>query len=174
MHDLRKALEDIHTFMVSKNFTLNTRKFVGTAIEAVPRETECAALLNRAYLFVKSETEDLNESYVIGSILRRVVESHDTFNYGIEVEELFRNQDPASRLGSRFPYIKNAMYRLILNDESRLKGHVSTMNPPDRSGQFNYEGKRGCTQCILLMLHILDHTHAKRQLKNVSIVELQR
>lgn len=174
MHDLQKVFEDIRMLMMSKSFTFNTRKLVGTAIEAVPKGTEYAALLNRVYLFAKSETEDLNESYVIGNILRRIVEGYGTFNYGIGVEELFRDQDLASRLGSHLPYIKSAMYRLMLNDESHLRDRVSTMNPSDRFERFSYEDKRSCAQCVLLMLYTLDQTHVKRQLKGISIAELQR
>ena len=174
MHDLQKVFEDIRMLMMSKSFTFNTRKLVGTAIEAVTKGTEYAALLKRAYLFAKSETEDLNESYVIGNILRRIVEGYGTFNYGIGVEELFRDQDLSGRLGSHLPYIKSAMYRLMLNDESHLRDRVSTMNPSDRFERFSYEDKRSCAQCVLLMLYTLDQTHVKRQLKGISIAELQR
>ena len=65
------------------------------------------------------------------------------------------------------------MYRLMLNDESHLKDRVSTMNPSDRFERFSYEDKRSCAQCVLLMLYTLDQTHVKRQLKGVSITELQ-
>lgn len=174
MHDLQKVFEDIRMLTMSKSFAFNTRKLVGTATEAVTKGTEYAALLNRAYRFAKSETEDLNESYVIGNILRRIVEGYGTFNYGIGVEELFRDQDLAGRLGSHLPYIKSAMYRLMLNDESHLRDRVSTMNPSDRFERFSYEDKRSCAQCVLLMLYTLDQTHVKRQLKGISIAELQR
>ena len=173
MHDLQKVFDDIRLLTMSKSFAYNTRKLVGTATEAVTKGTEYAALLNRAYRFANSTTEDLDESYVIGNILRRIVEGYGTFNYGIGVEELFRDQDLASRLGPHLPYIKNAMYRLMLNDESHLKDRVSTMNPSDRFERFSYEDKRSCAQCVLLMLYALDQTHVKRQLKDVSITELQ-
>lgn len=173
MHDLQKVFDDIRLLTMSKSFAYNTRKLVGTATEAVTKGTEYAALLNRAYRFASSTTEDLDESYVIGNILRRIVEGYGTFNYGIGVEEIFRDQDLASRLGPHLPYIKNAMYRLMLNDESHLKDRVSTMNPSDRFERFSYEDKRSCAQCVLLMLYTLDQTHVKRQLKDVSITELQ-
>lgn len=173
MHDLQKVFDDIRLLTMSKSFAYNTRKLVGTATEAVAKGTEYAALLNRVYSFANSTTEDLDESYVIGNILRRIVEGYGTFNYGIGVEELFRDQDLASRLGPHLPYIKNAMYRLMLNDESHLKDRVSTMNPSDRFERFSYEDKRSCAQCVLLMLYTLDQTHVKRQLKDVSITELQ-
>ncbi|EPD33057.1 hypothetical protein HMPREF9306_00586 [Propionimicrobium lymphophilum ACS-093-V-SCH5] len=174
MHDLQKVFEDIRMLTMSKSFAFNTRKLVGTATEAVTKGTEYAALLNRAYRFANSTTEDLDESYVIGNILRRIVEGYGTFNYGIGVEELFRDQDFAGRLGSHLPYIKSAMYRLMLNDESHLRDRVSTMNPSDRFERFSYEDKRSCAQCVLLMLYKLDQTHVKRQLKGISIAELQR
>lgn len=173
MNDLQKVFDDIRLLTMSKSFAYNTRKLVGTATEAFAKGTEYAALLNRAYRFASSTTEDLDESYVIGNILRRIVEGYGTFNYGIGVEELFRDQDLASRLGPHLPYIKNAMYRLMLNDESHLKDRVSTMNPSDRFERFSYEDKRSCAQCVLLMLYTLDQTHVKRQLKDVSITELQ-
>lgn len=174
MHDLQKVFEDICLLTMSKSFAYNTRKLVGTATEAVGRGTEYAALLNRAYRFASSKTEDLDESYVIGNILRRIVEGYGTFNYGIGVEKLFRDQDLAGRLGPYLPYIKSAMYRLMLNDESHLKDRVSTMNPSDRFERFSYEDKRNCAQCVLLMLYTLDQTHVKRQLENVSTIDLQR
>lgn len=173
MHDLQKVFDDIRLLTMSKNFAYNTRKLVGTATEPVTKGSEYAALLNRAYRFANSTTDDLDESYVIGNILRRIVEGYGAFNYGIGVEELFRDQDLASRLGPHLPYIKNAMYRLMLNDESHLKDRVSTMNPSDRFERFSYEDKRSCAQCVLLMLYTLDQTHVKRQLKDISITELQ-
>ena len=173
VHDLQKVFDDIRLHAMSKGFAYNTRKLAGTVTEAVARGTEYAALLNRAYRFASSHTEDLDESYVIGNILRRIVEGYGTFNYGIGVEELFRDKDLVSRLGSHLPYIKNAMYHLMLNDESHLRDRVSTMNPSDRFERFSYEDKRSCAQCVLLMLYTLDQTHVKRQLKGVSITELQ-
>nr|WP_314783847.1 AAA family ATPase [Olsenella uli] len=174
MHDLQKVFEDIRLLTMSKSFAYNTRKIVGTVTEAVSKGTEYAALLNRVYRYASSETEDSDESYVIGNILRRIVEGYGTFNYGIGVEELFRDQDLAGRLGVHLPYIKSAMYRLMLNDESHLRDRVSTMNPSDRFGRFSYKDKRSCAQCVLLMLYTLDQTHVKRQLNGISIAELQK
>lgn len=171
--DFQKVFTDISKYALQKSFIIDTRKLCGSVTETVSKGTEYAALLKKAYDFAKSTVEDPNESYVIGNVLRRIAEGYSTFNYGIGMEELFREQELATRLGDHLPFLKSAMYRLVLNDESHMKERVTTMSPSNSFERFSYEEKQSCAQCVLLMLYKFDQVHVKRQLSSISETDLQ-
>lgn len=171
--DLQKIFTDISNYALQKSFVFNTCKLYEAATKKLSKSREYAVLLRKAYDFAKSTKEDTNESYVIGNVLRRIVEGYSTFNYGIGMEEFFREQELANRLGNHLPLLKSAMYRLVLNDESHMRERASTMNPSNNFERFSYKEKQKCAQCVLLMLYKFDQVHVKRQLKDISETDLR-
>ncbi|WP_418968677.1 AAA family ATPase [Alloscardovia omnicolens] len=150
--------------------------FDGKKIEAVfelrgrssePRvnnSNEYTILLRRAYDFASAEDVDPNESYVIGNILRRVLEGYSTFNYRIGMSRLSRDPDLCERLGVQLPFLEYTMYSLAFNDASHMEKRVKAFNPTNSFERYSDEEKKKCAQCVMVILDKLDRVHLKKQL----------
>lgn len=132
-------------------------------------KSEYQRLLKSAYDFASSETEDEAESYVIGNVLRRIVEGYSTFNYGIKMEMLARDPALVGRMGPVGKALSGVMYRLALNDESHLKDRVASLSPTASFEPYSYEEKRVMARCVLVMLSRLDPYHVVRHLRNFGV-----
>mgnify|MGYP001080534036 CR=1 FL=1 len=130
---------------------------------------EYATLLKRAYDFAAAEEVDPNESYVIGNILRRVMEGYSTFNYGIGMAQLSRDPDLQNRLGDQLPFLENAMYRLALNDGSHMERRIKAFNSAISFERYSDEEKKGCAQCVMVILSKLDPVHLKKLLSKYGV-----
>lgn len=133
------------------------------------KSSEYVVLLQRAYLFASAEDVDPNESYVIGNILRRVLEGYSTFNYGIGMSRLSRDPDLRERLGDQLPFLDRVMYRLAFNDASHMEKRVKTLNPANAFERYSDEEKKGCAQCVMVILDKLDPIHLKKHLGSCQI-----
>ena len=131
--------------------------------------SEYVVLLKRAYDFASSKVVEPNESYVIGNILRRVLEGYSTFNYGIGMSRLSRDPDLQKRLGNQLPFLEDAMYRLALNDASHMERRVKAFNPANAFERYSDEEKKGCAQCVMVILDKLDPVHLKKHLGSYQI-----
>ena len=131
--------------------------------------SEYVVLLKRAYDFASSKDVEPNESYVIGNILRRVLEGYSTFNYGIGMSRLSRDPDLQKRLGDQLPFLEDAMYRLALNDASHMERRVKAFNPANAFERYSDEEKKGCAQCVMVILDKLDPVHLKKHLGSYQI-----
>ena len=132
-------------------------------------KSEYQRLLKSAYDFASSETEDEAESYVIGNVLRRIVEGYSTFNYGIKMEMLARDPALVGRMGSVGKTLSGVMYRLALNDGSHLRDRVASLSPTASFEPYSYEEKRVMARCVLVMLSRLDPYHVVRHLRNFGV-----
>lgn len=121
-------------------------------------------MLKRAYDYAAANQDDDSESYVIGNILRRILEGYGTFNYGMGVEELCRDPNLKKRFGDLEGVLSNAMYRLALNDESHMQDEVTLMSPTICFERYSCEEKRKLARCVLVILNRLDPEHIKKQL----------
>ncbi|MCU9986970.1 AAA family ATPase [Mobiluncus curtisii] len=133
------------------------------------KSSEYVALLKRAYKFASAEDFDPNESYVIGNILRRVLEGYSTFNYGIGMSRLSSDPDLRERLGDQLPFLKDAMYRLALNDASHMEKRIKAFNPTNAFERYSNEEKKKCAQCVMVILDKLDPVHLKKHLGSCQI-----
>ena len=131
--------------------------------------SEYVVLLKRAYDFASSKDVEPNELYVIGNILRRVLEGYSTFNYGIGMSRLSRDPDLQKRLGNQLPFLEDAMYRLALNDASHMERRVKAFNPANAFERYSDEEKKGCAQCVMVILDKLDPVHLKKHLGSYQI-----
>lgn len=133
------------------------------------KKSRYMVLLKRAYDFAISDEEDEKESYVIGNILRRILEGYSSFNYGIGVEKLSRDKELAVRFGEASRLITNIMYRLALNDESHLKESLDAFNPPIVFDRYSYQEKVTIAQCVFVILDYLDRDHVVKQLAHFEV-----
>ena len=166
LSDLSETLKTAHGGRILyKPFRL-TR---GGTEDYVMKRSEYQSLLKRAYDFAFSEAEDEAESYVIGNVLRRIVEGYSTFNYGIKMEMLARDPALVGRMGPVGKALSGVMYRLALNDESHLRDRVSSLSPTASFEPYSYEEKRVMARCVLVMLSRLDPYHVVRHLRNFGV-----
>lgn len=129
---------------------------------------QCSVLLKAVYDYALSEEELEKDSYVIGNIMRRVLEGYSTFNYGMGIDALSRDGELKRRFGGLEVLLSNAMYRLALNDESHMEEKVASLNPTLAFERYSYEEKRKLVRCVLVILHCLDSDHVKKQLTNAG------
>lgn len=132
-------------------------------------KSEYQRLLKSAYDFASSEAEDEAESYVIGNVLRRIVEGYSTFNYGIKMEMLARDPALVGRMGPVGKTLSGVMYRLALNDGSHLRDRVASLSPTASFEPYSYEEKRVMARCVLVMLYRLDPYHVVGHLRNFGV-----
>ena len=177
-HDIGIATELKHTFDdLGDSFKSTPNRFVtdylelcGEATQDLPmRKSRYSVLLKRAYDFAISDQEDESESYVIGNILRRILEGYSSFNYGIGIEMLSRDKDLAVRFGPASRLLSSVMYRLALNDESHLKECLDALNPPIAFDRYSYQEKMAIAQCVFVILDYLDGDHVAKQLAHHEV-----
>nr|WP_270471835.1 AAA family ATPase [Collinsella intestinalis] len=168
MHEMEHILSDLKkTFKASGNKKLDYAiyRLAENSTETYEmRKTEYQNLLKLAYDFASSDVEDIEETYVIGNVLRRIVEGYSTFNYGVSMEMLARDPDLVKRLGPASEMLSAVMYRLALNDESHLKDRIASLNPMVGFGQYSYDEKRIVARCVLVMLFRFDQEHVIKHL----------
>ena len=140
------------------------------------KKPEYALLLARAYRYATSDEEDVAESYIIGNVLRRMLEGYSTFNYGLGMGKMTRDADLKGRLGNCEPMLSNLMYRLALDSESHMQGRVQALNPHNSVERYSYDEKKAMAQCAILTLWLLDEDHVEKQLRlangNLNLKEL--
>ena len=137
------------------------------------KEKEYTVLLDRAYRYAKSTQEDSDESFLIGNILRRILEGYCTFNYGIGMGEICHDEILRTRCGEAYDMLSNAMYRLILNDGSHFEERVASLDSSVTFNRYSYQEKRTMAQCVFVILNYLDKDHIAKQLAGVSKEELR-
>lgn len=137
------------------------------------KRKEYTVLLDRAYRYAKSTQEDSDESFLIGNILRRILEGYCTFNYGIGMGEICHDEILRTRCGEAYDMLSNAMYRLILNDGSHFEERVASLDSLVTFNRYSYQEKRTMAQCVFVILNYLDKDHIAKQLAGVSKEELR-
>lgn len=170
VEELANIFSDMSDALDGKKIKTDLFELRGKSSE--PRGVKCSeyvALLKRAYKFASAEDMDSNESYVIGNILRRVLEGYSTFNYGIGMSRLSSDPDLQERLGDQLPFLEGAMYRLALNDASHMEKRIKAFNPTNAFERYSDEEKKRCAQCVMVILDKLDPIHLKKHLGSCQI-----
>lgn len=177
-HDIGIATELKHTFDDLSNANKGTSDYFitdyfelcgGETRELAMKKSQYSILLKRAYDFATSNQEDTEESYVIGNILRRILEGYSSFNYGLGIERLSRDRDLSIRFGPASRLITSVMYRLALNDESHLKECLDALNPPIAFDRYSYQEKQTMAQCVFVILDYLDKDHVVKLLSHMQV-----
>lgn len=132
------------------------------------RKNQYSILLRTVYDYASSEKDLEKESYVIGNVMRRVLEGYSSFNFCMGIDSLSRDSELKNRFGELEMILSSAMYRLALNDESHMEEKVTSLNPTLAFERYSYEEKRKLARCVLVILRRLDAEHVKKQLKNAG------
>lgn len=170
VEELANIFSDINETIGGKKIKTSLFELRGGSSEPrSEKSSEYVALLERAYKFASAEDVDASESYVIGNILRRILEGYSTFNYGIGMSRLSRDPDLQERLGDQRPFLEDAMYRLALNDASHMENRVKAFNPTNAFERYSDEEKKRCAQCVMVILDKLDPVHLRKHLGSCRI-----
>lgn len=178
MQELSHVFDDINSVKTKDKrykidyFELHNGKMGESAYPS--KRKEYAVLLDRAYRYAKSTQEDSDESFLIGNILRRILEGYCTFNYGIGMGEICHDEILRTRCGEAYNMLSNAMYRLILNDGSHFEERVASLDSSVAFNRYSYQEKRTMAQCVFVILNYLDKDHIAKQLAGVSKEEIRR
>lgn len=154
LNDIKSS--DNHRYCLLELTEDGTRQYTKT------RKSQYSILLKTVYDYASSEKEPGEESYVIGNIMRRVLEGYSFFNFGMGINLLSRDTELKKRFGELGAMLSNAMYRLVLNDESHMEEKVAALNPTLAFERYSYEEKRKLARCVLVILHCLDPEHVKK------------
>ncbi|WP_322153477.1 AAA family ATPase [Paratractidigestivibacter sp.] len=128
------------------------------------RKSQYSVLLKKVYDYAVTDVDDYAEACVIGNVMRRVLEAYGTFNYGVGMDRLSRDEDLKVRFGDLEGLLANAMYRLALNDDSHMQEKVFSLNSTFSFERYSYKERRMLARCALLILYLLDAEHVKKQL----------
>lgn len=172
-HDASVMTELSHSFDdISKQLNSTQHEFKtdylelrnGATTKLNLKESEYSTLLERAFRFAASDQEDAEESYVIGNILRRIMEGYGTFNYAMGIQKLALDADLLERLGPHESVIAHVVYRLALNNESHMEERIAALNPSITFEQYSYQEKKLIAQCVFVILSDLDPHHVVKHL----------
>jgi wobble nucleotide-excising tRNase len=119
---------------------------------------EYGALLNYAVKFAKGDNDD--SEYIIGNVLRRILEAFSTFAFksGIEKVQLdsviMRAEDK-----SLVAYFDDLMYKLFLNGESHLENAIKGNPDGFYFSAMSLEEKKRFARDILSLIYIILPSH---------------
>lgn len=128
------------------------------------KKSQYCVLLKKVYDYAVADIDDYAEACVIGNVMRRVLEAYGSFNYGVGMDCLSRDEDLKARFGDLEGLLANAMYRLTLNDDSHMQEKVFSLNSTFSFERYSYDERKALAKCVLLALHLLDAEHVKKQL----------
>ena len=163
LFDLEKALEEISKNCAAKGinaeFTLHHLKDKDVAKFEYNRHNEYTALLRRVFEYAKNPSPDLE--YVIGNVMRRVLEAFSSFSFKKGIEEVSLSDDILAALPDdrARTYFQNSMYRLVLNSESHFKEAVQGAPEMSFWGHLSPAEKQRTAKDILCFIYKLNELH---------------
>lgn len=163
LFDLEKALEEISKNCTAKGvsgeFLLFHLKDKQLAKFEYHRHNEYTALLQRVYAYAKNPTQD--QDYVIGNVMRRVLEAFSSFSFKKGIEDVSLNDDILAILPDEHSrlYFQNSLYRLILNGESHFKEAVQGSPETSFFSHLSSTEKQRTAKDILCFLYKLNELH---------------
>ena len=163
LFDLEKALEEISKNCAAKGinaeFTLHHLKDKALAKFEYNRHNEYTALLRRVFEYAKNPSPDLE--YVIGNVMRRVLEAFSSFSFKMGIEEVSLSDDILAALPDdrARTYFQNSMYRLVLNSESHFKEAVQGAPEMSFWTHLSTAEKQRTARDILCFIYKLNELH---------------
>ena len=134
------------------------------------RRSEYGQLLEDIYKYAKSPTSDLE--YLIGNIIRRVLEAFSTFSYRKSIEEVTRDQGVIKQLGNKSTYFENLMYRLLLHGDSHYEEQVKSLyDNMNFNGHISPEEKQRVSKDVLCLIYLLNPHHIIAYLNNTGAID---
>lgn len=172
LFDLEKALEEISKNCAAKGinaeFTLHHLKDKDVAKFEYNRHNEYTALLRRVFEYAKNPSPDLE--YVIGNVMRRVLEAFSSFSFKKGIEEVSLSDDILAALPDdrARTYFQNSMYRLVLNSESHFKEAVQGAPEMSFWGHLSPAEKQRTAKDILCFIYKLNELHILMHLPDAN------
>ncbi len=163
LFDLQKAFEEIAKHCkakgMSSEFQLVQLKDKHLEPFGYKRHNEYTDLLRKIYNYARNP--DVEQEYVIGNVMRRVLEAFSSFSFkkGIEDVSLDENilailPDEASRM-----YFQNSMYRLVLNGESHFEEAIQGHPETSFFSHLSAAEKQRTAKDILCFIYKINRTH---------------
>ena len=163
LFDLEKALEEISKNCAAKNcnaeFSLFQLKDKRLERFEYNRHNEYTALLRRVLDYAKNPSSD--QDYVIGNVIRRVLEAFSSFSFKKGIEDVSLSDDILAMLPderSRM-YFQNSMYRLVLNSESHFKEAIQGSPETSFFSHLSTAEKQRTARDILCFIYKLNELH---------------
>lgn len=163
LFDMEKALEEIAknctSMGISSEFLLFQLKDKQLFRFEYQRHNEYTALLQRIYAYARNPTPDQN--YVIGNIMRRVLEAFSSFSFKKGIEDISLNDDILGLLPDERSrqYFQNSMYRLVLNTESHFKEAIQGAPEISFFSHLTTTEKQRTAKDILCFMYKLNGQH---------------
>ena len=172
LFDLEKALEEISKNCTAKGvsgeFLLFHLKDKQLAKFEYHRHNEYTALLQRVYAYAKNPVQD--QDYVIGNVMRRVLEAFSSFSFKKGIEDVSLNDDILAILPDEHSrlYFQNSLYRLVLNSESHFKEAVQGAPETSFFSHLSTVEKQRTAKDILCFLYKLNELHTLAHLPDAK------
>ena len=133
---------------------------------------EYTELIKTVYHYAVSSDEAYN--YLIGNVMRRVLEAFSTFLYKKSIEEVSCDKNILDELGDEdyIEYFRNLMYRLVLHGESHMEERVKALEDTEYLEFISEEAKQRTAKEVLSFMyllnkrHVLAHLNGERDVSN--------
>ncbi|WP_303726370.1 AAA family ATPase [Anaerovibrio lipolyticus] len=171
MFDLQKIFQEICKEGDGVSFSgreLRNKRLDGFAFRSRHEYTE---LIKEMYNYASGEYED--KEYVIGNVMRRVLEAFSTFLYRKSIDEVSCDKKILAELEDNeyIEYFDNLMYRLVLHGESHMEERVKALEDIDYLEFISEDAKKRTAQEILCFMYLLNKHHILAHLQNQKDVE---
>ena len=111
--------------------------------------------------------------YVIGNVMRRILEAFSTFVYKKGIEEVSTDDTILMCIDDEncARYFKNLMYRLVLHGESHMEERVKALQDTDFLDFISEEAKKRTAREVICFLYKLNSRHVLAHLDGEKYVE---
>lgn len=161
--DLEKALGEISKNCSDKNkhaeFVMYQLKDKQLEPFKYNRHNEYSALLCRVFEYAKKPNQD--QDYVIGNVMRRVLEAFSSFSFKKGIKDVSLNDDILAALPDQRArlYFQNSMYRLVLDSESHFEEAVQGAPEMSFWTHLSTAEKQRTARDILCFIYKLNELH---------------
>lgn len=178
-YDIHKVFEEIVDVCKKKGYS-NAPKFHRFELRdkelkqfSYKNRQEYSELVGILYKYAKGQYNDYE--FVIGNMMRQVLEAFSTFEYRKGIDEVSTDENILNLLldTKYVSYYKNLMYRLVLHGGSHREEEVKTM------GDFNFFSlitdaeKRRTAKDVLCFIYLLNKRHLLEHLKDIGDIETE-
>lgn len=128
---------------------------------------EYILLLKQIFKFAKDGPSQCGSlKFVLGNIMRRVLEAYSTFHYCAGFEILFESHKAQERLGEYYEYFSANMTRFVANDESHSFSHIRELvGGVALIDTLSSHDRQAAARDVICLLHLYDPQHIKSYLE---------
>lgn len=158
----------------SKNISYSGMELKDKRIEtfSYKHRHEYTELIKLIYGYAMGNTEEYK--YLIGNVMRRVLEAFSTFLYKKSIKEVSCDKNILDELRDEdyIEYFQNLMYRLVLHGESHMEERVKALEDTEYLEFISEEAKQRTAKEVLSFMyllnkrHVLAHLNGERDVSN--------